>query len=71
MVCLVLDPSRHFAAPQQGISIDGRCPATRDVKDMTAIKQAMAENRLEDVPTDTVGQEVNACVKSCQAPTAR
>jgi hypothetical protein len=31
---------------------------------MTAIKQAMAENRLEDIPTDTVGQELNACAKS-------
>jgi hypothetical protein len=45
--------------------------ATRNVEEMTAIKQAMAENRLEDVPTDTVGQEPNACAKSCQAPTAR
>jgi len=62
-----LDPSRHFAAPQHGVAFGVK----RTVEEMTAIKQAMAENRLEDVPTDTVGQEPNACAKSCQAPTAR
>jgi hypothetical protein len=61
------DPSRHFAAPQHGVAFGVK----RTVEEMTATKQAMAENRLEDVPTDTVGQEPNACAKSCQAPTAR